>query len=258
MKYLFCLVFILSFQNQIQSQTPKGFSDQELITKISYYDSIIKIRPFSGEYHNRGYLFFLANRFDESLSDYNKAIDLDSKNHEIYFRRAQLKNALKDYNGAKSDYSNVIQLDSKNYNAFYNRGLIKKELHDFSGAFSDFTKAIEIDPKNLNSYINRGNLYMGEEKFTEAIKDFDKTIELDPSNLEAIQNRGISKANIGDKSALKDFNKLILLDPSGEAYLNRAIFYINNNYKLDYCSDLRKAISLGSESAKDFLKQHCK
>ncbi|TGD56913.1 tetratricopeptide repeat protein [Flavobacterium humi] len=149
-------------------------------------------------------------------------------------------------------------MDKNNYKAYYNKALIKEQLNDVNGAIIDYSKAIEFEPKHISSYLNRGNLKMNAEKYSEAIKDFNKAITLNPTLLQAIQNRGICKATIGDKTALDDFNRLITLDPSGEAYLNRALFYINNNYKQDYCSDLRKAVSLGFDHAKEFLKQYCK
>ncbi|TGD56912.1 tetratricopeptide repeat protein [Flavobacterium humi] len=84
MKQFVLIAFILFFQNPIQSQTPEEIYGKNLDVKISYYDSIIRLKPFSGEYFNRAYLYYLNKEYDNALSDYNKAISLDSTNHEFF------------------------------------------------------------------------------------------------------------------------------------------------------------------------------
>jgi tetratricopeptide (TPR) repeat protein len=256
MKNSFLLFFVLI--NVGFSQNKDFLLGDNPEKKIAYYDSIIRIRPFAGEYMNRGYINFLAKKYDDAMSDYDKAISLDKNNFDYFFRRAELKRTLKDYRGAIIDYSKVIDLNNKNFTSYYYRGLIKKELADVTGSFSDFSKAIEIDPKNTLSYLKRGSINMEMNKFHEAIKDFNKALELDSVLLEALQNRAISKASIGDRSAINDFNKLVTLDPCAESYLNRALFYINNNIKTDFCIDLRKSVSMGSKDAKIYLSKYCK
>ena len=94
---------------------------------------------------------------------------------------------------------------------------------------------------------------------TEAILDFDNALKIDSNNVTFIQSRAISKAMTGRKDAISDFNRAIQLDSNNpDTYINRALYYLNFNIKGDYCSDLKKAISLGAEKAKSILKDNCK
>ena len=102
------------------------------------------------------------------------------------------------------------------------------------------------------------NLKRKQKLFKESILDYDKAIEINPQFFVAIQNRAIAKASIGNKDALNDFNKLIQLDPNGEAYSNRALYYIHNQPEKDYCSDLKKALDLNFLPAQKLLNQYCK
>lgn len=43
-----------------------------------------------------------------------------------------------------------------------------------------------------------------------------------------------------------------------EGYYNRAIYFINFKIKRDYCSDLKKAFSLGYDPSKELLTKYCK
>ena len=79
---------------------------------------------------------------------------------DFYSKRGLRKRQTGDINGAISDYTKAIDIDSTFFEAFYNRGNAKSfVLRDFSGAISDYTKAIQLQPreKRISSvYANRG------------------------------------------------------------------------------------------------------
>ena len=92
----------------------------------------------------------------------------------------------------------------------------------------------------------------------EAILDFDKVIKINPKFAEAYQNRAISKAML-NLNAINDFDQVVILSPDDpEGYYNRAIYFINFKIKRDYCSDLKKAFSLGYDPSKELLTKYCK
>jgi tetratricopeptide (TPR) repeat protein len=240
------------------SQSFDSIQKNRIPEKIKELDSLILIYNQPKLIAERGYLRHLSGEFDKAMIDYDKAIEIDSTLYLIFYNRAHLKEKLKDYNSSLIDYNRTIALDTNNFKAFYNRALVKTELNDIKGAISDYTKTISLDPKNSLAYHNRGNLKRKQKLFKESISDYDKAIEINPLFFVAIQNRAISKASTGNKDALNDFNKLILLDPNGEAYSNRALYYIHNQPEKDYCSDLKKAVDLNFLPAQKLLNQYCK
>lgn len=78
-----------------------------------------------------------------------------------------------------TEFTKAIKIDSKYADAFSNRGDAYYEKGQYDRAISDFTKAIEIDPKHAMSYDNRGFVYMMilNEK-TKACKDWKKACKL--------------------------------------------------------------------------------
>lgn len=57
------------------------------------------------------------------------------------------KYKLGDYSGAISDYNKAIEIDSNNVHAYAGRGNAKYNLKDYYGAISDCNKAIKISSK---------------------------------------------------------------------------------------------------------------
>tara|TARA_B000000565_G_scaffold229897_1_gene187889 strand:+ start:231 stop:704 length:474 start_codon:yes stop_codon:yes gene_type:complete len=73
---------------------------------------------------------------------------------KFYFDRGFEKGNKGDYYGAISDFTKALEINSSDANAYYNRGWNKHKIKDYYGAISDYTKAIEIKPA-ADAYVNR-------------------------------------------------------------------------------------------------------
>ena len=87
------------------------------------------------------------------------------------------------YQGAITDYYKAIEIDSQSAFAYYNRGIAKYNLEDYQGAISDYTKAIEINPHYSNpqyadAYHNRGNARKLTNDLEGACDDWKKAVDL--------------------------------------------------------------------------------
>mgnify|MGYP003601025062 CR=1 FL=1 len=255
MKHYIYLVFTLLLSISLFSQNIELNEDIE--KRISEMDLLIIDEPSAENYYIRGYLKYNKFLYREALSDYDKAISLEEKS-EYFFSRAMLKDKIEDYKGAIADYSVCIKLNETPKKAFFNRAFSKSSINDLSGALEDYNKSLEIDPENKGAYLNIGIIKKEQSKFAEAIKAFDKAIIIDSKFIDAIQNRAIAKSMLNDKDAITDFNRVIELNPkSGEAYLNRALHYINHKTKGTSCSDLKLANSYGITRARELITKYC-
>jgi tetratricopeptide (TPR) repeat protein len=114
-----------------------------------------------------------------ALTDFNKAIELNSKYTDAYSHRGVLKYGLNDVSGALADYSKAIDLDPQNVISYVNRAYLKETLNDISGALADYNKAIELDPQFAITYVNRA--YLKRDKIRDrkgAIQDFQQAANL--------------------------------------------------------------------------------
>ena len=74
-----------------------------------------------------------------------------------YFFQGTIKYNQGNYQEAIVDYNRAVELNPLDADIFYNRGMAKYYLEDNQGAVADFTKAIELDPLNADAYDMRGN-----------------------------------------------------------------------------------------------------
>ena len=96
------------------------------------------------EHNERGIALALAGLYEQAVTEFNKAIELDPEYAMAYNNRG---------------------------NAYWNKG-------NFDGAIADYDKAIELDPECAEAYGNRGFVYYLEGELTKAISDLEKCIEL--------------------------------------------------------------------------------
>ena len=191
---------------------------------IADYDKAIEIDPENADLYFSRALFKNARADEEgALADYDKAIDLNPEHANAYNNRGDVKRALDEYQGALADYNKAIELNPEYALAYNNRGIIRRALGDRQGALEDYDKALEIDPSNADAYSNRGNAKRarGDDK---GLADYDKALEIDPSNALMYSNRGTAKDTLGDhKGALADYDKALEIDPSNALmYSNRS------------------------------------
>ncbi len=100
-------------------------------------------------YWVRGSIYHMYKDDKKSaLADFNKGIELENNNPNLYVARAQVKRSLNDDNGALKDLDSAINLDKNFANAYFLRGHVKFKLGDRKGSALDYIKASELEPNN--------------------------------------------------------------------------------------------------------------
>ena len=195
-------------------------------------------------YNNRANLYIKQNKLNESLADYTKAIELDSKNPRRYQNRAAFyTDYLQDNNKALLDYTKAIELDPESIDFWYSRGSFYTTfLLDDKSAIKDFEQVLKIAPDNVDAINSIGVVYEGQGEINLAIIEYEKGIALENSNPISASFCYNNRANLYRKQnklneALSDYTKAIELDSKNpERYQSRAFFYT------DYLNDNKKAI----------------
>lgn len=107
----------------------------------------------------------------------------------VYYRkRANAHLFNKEYDLAVNEFNKVIELDSKDATNYLNRGLAFFNQKNYDRAVADYDKAIELNPKESIMYFNRGDLHEKMGNSQKAIGDFQKALELDADNEPAKSN----------------------------------------------------------------------
>ena len=150
-------------------------------------------------YFNRGLAYYDKGQYDQAISEYSKALEINPRYALAYNDRGNAYQSKGQNGQAISDYSKAIELNPKDHKAYNNRGIaysregrkewettltldtldpehIKTKLESglviyFDQAISDFTKGIEVNPKVADHYNNRGLIYYYKREWDKAWKD---------------------------------------------------------------------------------------
>ena len=223
-------------------------------------DVINQYQTIPQAYINRGIIFANEKKYDESLNDYNKAIQLEPKFSKAYNNKGGLMRTLKRYDEAIANFDKAIELQPKYPIALNNRGLIKNIINKYDEAILDYNKAIEYKPNYPEAFNNRGVAYRNSGRFEESLRDFNKAIELQPNYSKAYNERGVLMFNQNKfDMALNDYNRAIQLQPDyPNAYYNRGICELSIGNKGNACRDLQVAANSGLQYAVDAYNKSCK
>lgn len=160
------------------------------------------------------------------ISDYSKAIKIDSAHSESLNDRGVLYADLGFINLAKEDFGKAIAVCPDCAEANSNLARIYSKENDTEKAIFYYLKAIESDPKLPVPYNNIALVYRKKSEFAKAIEFFDKAIEIDTFYY--------------------------------QAYRNKADLLYDMGKKKESCNILQKAMELGDNKSESLYNTLCK
>jgi len=102
-----------------------------------------------------------AEKFQDALDMYTKAIELDGANPVFYCNRAASHSKMNNHHFAIEDCQRAIDMDPSYSKAYGRMGLAHSSLEKHKEAVENFKKALELEPDN-DSY--KSNLQIAEDK----------------------------------------------------------------------------------------------
>ncbi|WP_320664884.1 tetratricopeptide repeat protein [Prochlorococcus sp. MIT 1223] len=202
-------------------------------TKSIQLDSKYKPEDGSLAYRERALMIRRLGSNKGAIKDFDKAIDLDQEDPDLFGLRAETRKQIDDLEGAFSDWEQESTLYLKKYNKTGNEfdkyqvesAKNKIENHDnyFADLANDFcdngeyikgvehcNKVLGLFPNCAKAYFNRAIIKQRLGDYKDALADFDKTIEIDPDLFceKPYEKRGQLKEMLGDyEGAIADYEK---------------------------------------------------
>ncbi len=213
-----------------------------------YYQANLAINPKSGETHFQlGRLYSRKKDFKKAQIYLDKATLLEPKNSNLLAHRAIFKyTKIDDKIGAENDFNKAIEIDTKNTSIYISRAQYRISENLLTLALIDFNKAIELDPKNYQAYLLRSEIFYNQQKPDLAIKDLSIAISIDEKQESAFTARGSVYASLGEFSkANENFDKSIEIYPNGYY-----VYYLRSKIKYQAedmngsCQDLQLSLDL--------------
>lgn len=205
-------------------ERPQKVIEKEIGTKKIVGEAIIKQSNF---YVQKAIKNYDNREYREAISNFSKALELNSENYSIYCERGMAHLSNRDYKSAISDLTQYTKKESSNYNAYKLIAEANYELKDYKKSIEAYKKVTDINPLEYETFSNLGNVESILGNYINAKKALEKSVEINPDFAEGWINLGLvfleQKEN---EKALECMEKAISLKPEGtNFYYNRGKVY---------------------------------
>ena len=226
-------------QAQAAQDATRGMSAQqkaELEKQMKEREEAMKKNKELNDAFNTGMTAAQAKQWDQAVASFNKATELDPKQHVVWAQLAEAEmNLAAGKTGADADaemakaldaYGKAIELKPDDPGYHNNFALSLAKAKKFPEAQAELTKASTLDPPNAGRYYyNLGALLVNSGQNDPAGEAFKKAIEADPNYADAQYQYGVfllSKATIAADGKVTPvagtadaFQKYLQLKPDG-------------------------------------------
>lgn len=145
---------------------------------IEAYSQALLIDATPGILMERSWLYQEMGKKEEALQDLNKAISIDSKNADAYYRRAEIYNEQAKFKEALADFSKYLETFPEVSDVRIERAKVYRALGEYQKAVYDCDLAIK-DRKSKEAYTERAQNYEKLGKSDLAKSDRTKASKLD-------------------------------------------------------------------------------
>ncbi|NII85521.1 hypothetical protein H9N25_16015 [Pedobacter riviphilus] len=177
----------------------------------------------------------------------------------VYKCRALANLKSTNYFAAIADCDEFYKHDPKDISIYLAKAEAYYMLSEFSNCITTINKAIAIHP-TAEAYFYKSMANVKLNNLKEVENDLTKAINLNPSYFLAYRNRALLRGvQANYKGAVSDANVFLKNDPTDVKVLTTkgmALYFLNN--KKEGCAIVKRAISLGDQTAKQFAKEKCK
>lgn len=189
---------------------------------LSDYQKAISLDSSKAEYFSAiGDMLFEHKDISGSLKWIEKALKLNPKDPAAHLKMAKLFIYTKDYKSAFSEINIVLRQDVYNAEGYFLKGMAYKDMKDTANARSSFETAVQVAPDYKDAVIQLGLLYSAK-KDSLALRYFDNAYRLDTTDLFPIYARGVFYQESNKYELAKnEYKKVILRDNQyTDAYYN--------------------------------------
>jgi tetratricopeptide (TPR) repeat protein len=153
------IISVVGLNAQDYTRLTAAFSDSYAKEKSEKYgDAVAALKPYydasSYEINLRmGWLTYLQGQFTESMSYYNKAIDLMPYAIEPRLGVVLPASSLGNWDMVISQYTRILSIDPNNTISLYRMGVISYDRKDFKQAYQYFEKVVNLYPFDYQSVL---------------------------------------------------------------------------------------------------------
>jgi len=136
-----------------------AYADEPVLSPLSKAQELV----------NLGNALASKERYEEAMSVYKKALELEPQNSKALFNIGKICMKWKyEYGQAKDYFEQALKSKPKFMEAWNMHGLCCKKMGNINGAEASFKQALSINPNYYDALCNLGFFYYTTDRFTEA------------------------------------------------------------------------------------------
>jgi serine/threonine-protein kinase len=189
--------------------------------------------------------------FEKAADQYQKALQLDPVNDEVYRHLAGVYQNLNQLDKAEETYRRAISARPEYSRSYSELGVFYINQAEYEKAQAMFEKAISLRPDGYLNYNNLGAVLLYEGKNEEATRALEKSIGIRPSYM-AYENLGAAYLGLRkfDQAARNTQEALKLDDSDYQTWGNLGDAYYYGGNKSSAMDTYKKAISMAEQRLK--------
>ena len=182
----------------ITNKTNEGFR-QTFDNFVLFFNEKLAVAENSHNLLNRGIFLLLTSRYNESLRDLNKSVEMEPGQHLAYFSRGNCRFRMIEHIESLPDFTNQLTLALENTRLNQPaEPAMSQMISDYDLILEDYDKTLELNPGFFFGYYNKAFINLRLRNYENALADLTKAIELEPEFAEAYYNRGLTKIFLDD------------------------------------------------------------
>lgn len=181
---------------------------------LSAFERAIQLDPsFAEAYEAKGSALYYLNHLADALVSYEQAINLDPSYAPAYNGKANVLYDFKRYDDAFVFYNQAMQQEPSMVDAYIGKANVLYYKKHYAAALLEYEQAAKLDPYSVAAYDGMSWSLRQLKRFDEALAASEKAIQRDPINPSAHSGKGrvLFRLRRYDES-LKAFNRAVELD----------------------------------------------
>ena len=180
-------IFILSFLTlSLFHSLFSGNEDDFTLQTIDNYqitqNTPSTTQTFNDLVINANNLFHRSN-FEEAITFYQKALDLNPQSAPVFFNMGQAFFELKKYPEALQAYKNALMLNPKHDHALIQIGKLLHDVKQYKDAIFPLQKGLSLNPNHIEARLLLARIFHNDRQFAESIDTIKQGLALFPSNI---------------------------------------------------------------------------
>jgi len=175
----------------------------------------------SNLYSNWAMYDFSQDDNENCFKHFTTAIQYFDQNPDVYCRLGNVNHIIKNFNEAISQYKKAIELNSQNSGYYYAISECYKEIDSVYEQKKYLLESLKYDFENAPVHYSLSNIYDLQGDKTNAMLHIKKTLELSPNLVDAKHKLALMLEHAGDKDdAIRLYEEILNLEPDNEMAIN--------------------------------------